>query len=134
MTGPLLARVGALLVLATGLGPACYSPPQPRCGFRCGAGNACPPSYTCSTDDGVCHLDNTPLAESCSPDAGVVDAPPILPDTPEGSDGPFLDGPIDGPNDGPIDGPIDGPTDGPPDAPPDVPQDAAPDAALDAPI
>ena len=52
--------------------PACYSPPQPACGFVCGTGGACPADYTCKADH-RCHLDGT--AGVCAVDAGLVDAP-----------------------------------------------------------
>jgi len=35
---------------------ACYSPPEPDCGFTCGPSNACPADYTCASDH-ICHRD-----------------------------------------------------------------------------
>jgi hypothetical protein len=65
---------------------ACYSPPQPVCGFVCGSGGACPPDYHCGNDH-RCHLNGSPDSTMCAgpdaatPDAGVdsrcdIDAPP----------------------------------------------------------
>ncbi len=48
---------------------ACYEPPQPDCGFYCGAGGACPENYTC-TSDNRCRLIGA--ADECAPDAGVI--------------------------------------------------------------
>jgi hypothetical protein len=48
---------------------ACYEPPQPDCGFYCGAGGACPEDYTCTADN-RCRRNGA--ADMCVPDAGVV--------------------------------------------------------------
>jgi hypothetical protein len=67
----------ALLVTAVLAG--CYSPPEPDCGFVCGAGNACPADYTCAADH-HCQRNGAPASVSCGPppaDAAVdaIDAP-----------------------------------------------------------
>ena len=62
------------LLLSVSLTAACYSPPEPDCGFFCGAGSACPSDYHCAAD-GVCHRDGAPATLSCGIDA-AVDAPP----------------------------------------------------------
>ena len=59
---------------------ACYSPPQPECGFVCGANGECPEDYTCASD-GICHLNGSSPSTICRPDAMVdaprpIDAPP----------------------------------------------------------
>lgn len=61
------------LLLTVSLTAACYSPPEPDCGFFCGTGSACPSDYHCGRD-GVCHRDGTPETLACAPDA-AVDAP-----------------------------------------------------------
>jgi len=66
----------ALPVLAVILTAACYDPPKPDCGFRCGVGGACPADYTCGSDQ-RCHLNGTSPTELCGP---PLDAPPISPD------------------------------------------------------
>ena len=54
-------RVGlALLAVVT----ACYSPPEPDCGFMCGPDNACPADYTCA-DDNQCHLNSASPSLVC---------------------------------------------------------------------
>jgi len=65
---------------------ACYEPPQPDCGFYCGAGGSCPENYTCTSDNRCRRNGATDL---CEPDAGVVgrdsrpaDAPPDADVTP----------------------------------------------------
>ena len=66
---------GRLLAIGFGLGsmvalglssivPACYSPPEPACGFTCGPNGACPDDYSCLS--GRCVL----AGASC----GAVDA------------------------------------------------------------
>lgn len=47
---------------------ACYQPPQPDCGFYCGAGGACPEDYTCTSDNRCRRIG---AADPCEPDAGV---------------------------------------------------------------
>lgn len=79
----------ALLVgLAVLVGPGCYDPPKPDCGFVCGPGGACPDDYTCAADN-RCHRNGTPASLMCatSPDA--------RPDTTSGDAG--IDAPIDAP-------------------------------------
>ena len=74
-----LGRIPALCLVFVA---ACYSPPQPDCGFVCGPGGACPANYHCAADN-VCHLDGTPANLSCAVDAGVDVLPidvPIPPD------------------------------------------------------
>ncbi|HSD90306.1 MAG TPA: Ig-like domain-containing protein [Kofleriaceae bacterium] len=61
------------LLLTVSLTAACYSPPEPDCGFFCGPGSACPADYHCA-HDGVCHRDGAPATLSCGIDA-AVDAP-----------------------------------------------------------
>jgi hypothetical protein len=59
---------------------ACYTPPEPACGFVCGPNGACPPDYTCAASDHRCHLDSAPATLTCDPpppDAAVADAPPV---------------------------------------------------------
>ena len=141
MRGRLIAIgfcVASLFALAVGtIVPACYSPPQPACGFVCGPGGACPENYTCApTLDNRCHLDSLPMTSCEIVDAGVGvegvpgDAPPDAPPDvfepidamPDGMvDGPVVDGPV-------VDGPVvDGPL-------PDAAVDSAvtPDAMVDA--
>lgn len=61
------------LLLSVSLTAACYSPPEPDCGFFCGAGSACPSDYHCAYD-GVCHRNGAPSTVQCGVDA-AVDAP-----------------------------------------------------------
>jgi hypothetical protein len=65
--------LGRILAICLGLMSACYSPPQPDCGFTCGRSGACPGDYFCGTD-GVCHRNGTPASLVCMVDARV-DAP-----------------------------------------------------------
>lgn len=46
--------------------PACYDPPKPECGFRCGAGDACPDDYVCGGDR-YCHLVGSPATACGTP-------------------------------------------------------------------
>lgn len=64
----------------------CYSPPEPDCGFACGAGGACPADYTC-TDDHRCHRNGAPASLTCaSPDAAGDSAPKVVSvDPPDGA-------------------------------------------------
>ncbi|HEY1555609.1 MAG TPA: hypothetical protein VGF94_12315 [Kofleriaceae bacterium] len=62
MTGR-LARVAVFLALCPVL--ACYTPPEPNCGFVCGSGGACPDDYTCASDN-VCHRNGSPADLTCS--------------------------------------------------------------------
>ena len=67
--------LGRLVVTASCLGlAACYSPPEPDCGFVCGPENTCPADYTCAADR-HCHRNGAPATLVCAtPDAGI-DAP-----------------------------------------------------------
>ena len=49
---------------------ACYSPPEPDCGFVCGPGGACPDDYTCASDN-ICHRNGTDPALMCKMPVGV---------------------------------------------------------------
>ncbi len=64
--------LGRLVVVASCVAAAaCYSPPEPDCGFACGPNNACPADYTCAADR-HCHRNGTPAGLVCAaPDAGV---------------------------------------------------------------
>jgi hypothetical protein len=61
------ARVVWLAALA-----ACYSPYEPECGFVCGDGGACPPDYTCASDN-ICHLNGSPAGHVCTQQASPFD-------------------------------------------------------------
>jgi len=65
--------LGRILAICLGLMSACYSPPQPDCGFTCGRSGECPGDYFCGTD-GVCHRNGTPANLICMVDARI-DAP-----------------------------------------------------------
>lgn len=67
--------VVATRVLALCLLTACYSTPQPDCGFVCGPTGDCPDGYQCASDN-RCHREGTPASLICA-----VDAPP-RPDAP----------------------------------------------------
>jgi hypothetical protein len=73
MLGRILG-VGIIAALA-----ACYSPPEPDCGFACGPSGACPADYTCAADH-VCHRNGAAAGLTCPgrPDAGI-DAPSAAP-------------------------------------------------------
>lgn len=65
--------LGLVLMLGAGI-VACYDPPKPDCGFRCGPAAACPADYTCGNDD-RCHLNgSSPTLQCGTADASV--APP----------------------------------------------------------
>ncbi len=51
---------------------ACYSPYEPECGFVCGDGGACPPDYTCGSDN-ICHLNGSPAGHVCVQQASPFD-------------------------------------------------------------
>lgn len=54
---------------------ACYSPPEPDCGFACGPSGACPPDYTCAPDR-VCHRNGAAAGLTCPGRAdAAVDSP-----------------------------------------------------------
>lgn len=76
------AVIAAAAALALG---ACYTVPEPDCGFVCGAGGACPSDYTC-TSDNVCRRNGAAATTTCMVDAAVDAAP----------DAQFLDAPPDG--------------------------------------
>jgi hypothetical protein len=59
-----------ICIVVTGLS-ACYEPPQPDCGFYCGAGSTCPEDYTCTADN-RCRRNGAPASATCEPDAGIV--------------------------------------------------------------
>jgi hypothetical protein len=73
MTGRLFAvGVGVASIVALGGGAiisACYSPPQPVCGFVCGPAGLCPDDYTCQADS-RCHLNGAPMMACDMIDAG----------------------------------------------------------------
>jgi hypothetical protein len=52
---------------------ACYTPPEPACGFICGPEDACPADYTCQSDH-RCH--RTPPEPACGFICGPEDACP----------------------------------------------------------
>lgn len=87
--------LSAAMLVAAGLllGPACFSPEEPDCSFRCadsvGNSNHCPENYTCQAD-GYCHRNGT--SSTCSyglpPDMSVpalvdMTAAPDLSSTPD---------------------------------------------------
>lgn len=43
---------------------ACYSPPEPDCGFICGSGGSCPDDYTCASDN-ICHRNGSSPTLMC---------------------------------------------------------------------
>lgn len=72
--------LGRILAAGLGLVAACYSPPQPDCGFSCLRLGDCPSGYFCAPD-GICHRDGTPPELQCAVDARIdaprpIDAPP----------------------------------------------------------
>jgi hypothetical protein len=68
--------LGRTLAVSTSLAlAACYSPPQPACGFACGPSGACPAGYYCARD-GRCHLDGTPESPPCAWDAAIPEGLP----------------------------------------------------------
>jgi hypothetical protein len=72
--------LGRILAICLGLTSACYSPPQPDCGFVCKRGGECPSDYFCAPD-GICHRNGTSPTAPCAIDARVdsprpIDAPP----------------------------------------------------------
>jgi len=122
--------MASLVALAVGaIVPACYSPPQPACGFVCGAGGACPADYTCAPLlDNRCHLNGMPMTSCDMIDAGMG-LEVIHPEFVQFPDAPVIDAPV-------IDGGVDAMADGAIDAAPtsDAMVDAAPmiDAMVDA--
>lgn len=62
------APLGLVLMLGCAL-VACYDPPKPACGFRCGPAAGCPADYTCG-DDSRCHLNGSSPTLQC----GTADA------------------------------------------------------------
>lgn len=67
--------LGRILAICLGLMTACYSPPEPDCGFAC-RGGQCPTNYTCAAD-GICHRVGSPASLSCGPDARIDSPVPI---------------------------------------------------------
>jgi hypothetical protein len=72
--------LGRILAICLGLITACYSPPQPDCGFVCRRGGECPSDYFCAPD-GICHRNGTSPTAACAIDARAdsprpIDAPP----------------------------------------------------------
>ena len=63
-------RLARLAVLSAAALSACYSPPEPACGFVCGSGGSCPDGYACASDN-VCHRDGTPASLSCANSGGL---------------------------------------------------------------
>lgn len=66
----MLGRLARLAVLSAAALSACYSPPEPDCGFVCGSGGSCPDGYTCASDN-VCHRNGTPASLSCPSSGGL---------------------------------------------------------------
>ena len=90
--------LGRILVICLGLIAACYSPPQPDCGFVCRRGGECPSDYFCAPD-GICHRNGTSATAACAIDARIdsprpIDAPP--PDADVTPPGVFGTSPVDG--------------------------------------
>ncbi|HTR49321.1 MAG TPA: hypothetical protein VMJ10_01360 [Kofleriaceae bacterium] len=56
----------AFVAVFLGLSPAvaCYTAPEPDCGFVCGSGGACPDDYTCMADN-ICHRNGSPTDLTC---------------------------------------------------------------------
>lgn len=74
-----------ILAICLGLISACYSPPQPDCGFACKRSGECPTDYVCAPD-GICHREGTSPTTACVADARIdtprpIDAPPADADT-----------------------------------------------------
>ncbi len=74
-----------ILAICLGLISACYSPPQPDCGFACKRSGECPTDYFCAPD-GICHREGTSPTAACVADARIdspkpIDAPPPDADT-----------------------------------------------------
>jgi len=92
-------------VIAVLLAAACFSPNEQDGVVPCGAGDSCPPEFTCAAD-GYCH--RSPVGD---PDAALIDASDIDadPDTPDAevSDAPLWDAPM-GPCNNDIDDDCDG--------------------------
>ena len=81
----MLAVLGRILAICLGLITACYSPPQPDCGFACRHSGECPSDYFCAPD-AICHRNGTPATTVCAIDARIdsarpIDAPPPDADT-----------------------------------------------------
>lgn len=77
--------LGPILAICLGLLAACYSPPQPDCGFACKRSGECPTDYFCAPD-GICHREGTSPTAPCAIDARIdsprpIDAPPPDADT-----------------------------------------------------
>jgi hypothetical protein len=68
------------LAICLGFITACYSPPEPDCGFACRRNGECPSEYFCAPD-GICHRNGTSPTAPCAIDARIdsprpIDAPP----------------------------------------------------------
>ena len=50
---------------------ACYSTPQPDCGFVCGPAGDCPTDYACAADN-RCHRNGTPESLMCAPPDAAI--------------------------------------------------------------
>lgn len=61
--------LGPICVVLAGL-TACYSPPEPNCGFICGPGGACPDHYACNSN-GQCQRLGSPATACNTVDSGV---------------------------------------------------------------
>jgi hypothetical protein len=63
MLGRLAAMAMFVSLPAVG---ACYSPPEPDCGFVCGPAGECPEDYTCDAAEHFCHRNGTPSTLICA--------------------------------------------------------------------
>lgn len=74
----MLGRLACLAVLSV-IAPlsACYSPPEPACGFVCGSGGACPDDYTCASDN-ICHRNGTPATLTCTTSVVPFDVQSVM--------------------------------------------------------
>ncbi|HEY4242094.1 MAG TPA: hypothetical protein VGM88_19885 [Kofleriaceae bacterium] len=61
-----MKRLLAALVLVA----ACYTVPEPACGFRCGTNGECPDHYSCGAMN-ICVLDDAPADTTCGLDGGT---------------------------------------------------------------
>ncbi len=65
-----------ILAICLGLISACYSPPQPACGFACQRSGECPTDYFCAPD-GICHREGSSPTAACAIDARSDSPRPI---------------------------------------------------------
>lgn len=75
-----MTNVLGRLAICLGFITACYSPPEPACGFACRRNGECPSEYFCAPD-GICHRNGTSPTAPCAIDARIdsprpIDAPP----------------------------------------------------------